>query len=657
MKTRFTLLLSLLLTSLPLFTAKGEVKLPRFICDGMVLQRNTNARVWGKANPSESVTVQFLSKKYNAVADSNGDWMVSIPTTSQKKGGGPYVMTINGKTLNDIYIGDVWLCSGQSNMDLHTARLEDLYKDEFASYRNPAIHLMQTARTPAIDGPQDDVQAGGFYPWQSLSPQNVGHWSGMSYFYAKEMYERTGVPQGIINCSMGGSDIVSWISTEELEKVAPRYVKELKSLRLPGYQDCCNRINHAIGEVYNQLLQEDPGLKEGWMAEKYDDSSWKPVNQNVEMLYSVDGRPWCGTLWLRKTFYVTNEQLERDSLLRLGCLVDADVTYVNGVKVGETTYQYPPRKYKLPAGLLHEGRNNITICLRTNGNGGKFVPEKPYVLYFTNESTENIETGMWKMKPGLALPHQPSAHGASNATASSLYDNTIYPLRNYGIAGILWCQGETNAGRPEEYAKLLPVMINDWRRHFGNVPTVIFGLANFMERHDDPAYEGGWAKIRDVQYRASKQVPNCGFVNMIDLGEWNDIHPLKKKDAAHRAALQMQRLYLGSTAACQGPEVSSVTYQNGQARIRFVSGTAEKLEIRTPKIHSLANPLLTGCGFSVAGPDGVWYWANAKVEGNELIVWNDRVRNPCAVRCAWDDDPIVTVFNSIDLPAIPFERH
>lgn len=656
MKNKISSLLTLVLSGLPFLNIQGEVRLPRFICDGMVLQRNDTARVWGQADPGEAVTVSFLKKKYTAVADPSGQWMVNIPTTSQKKGGGPYTMDINGQQLKDVYVGDVWLCSGQSNMDLHTARLVDLYKDEFDHDSNPAIHLMQTARTPAINGPQQDVQGhGGYYAWESMKPENVGHWSGLGYFYAKEMYKRTGgVPQGIINCSMGGSDIVAWISADELEKVAPKYNTHVKHLKQPGYLERCSRLNRVIGEEYNRLLAEDPGLKENWMAEQFDDSQWKEVNQYDKRLWDDNGRPWCGTLWLRKTFDVPADMVGKDSLLRLGCLVDADETYVNGVKVGEVTYQYPPRKYTLPKGLLHTGRNVVCIRLRTNGGGGEFVSEKPYRLFFHGGSSIDLE-GTWKINAGVLMPRQPGTEGVNNACAASLYDNTIYPLRHYTIAGILWNQGETNAGRPDEYRQLLPIMISNWRQHFGQVPAVIFGLANYMERHADPNYNGGWAKIREAQRLAVQEMDRAALVTAIDLGEWNDIHPLNKKESARRAALQMQRLYLGAKEVGEGPMVSSVTYQGREVRVKFLPGTALGLELRDAKPHSQAQPLLTGCGFSVAGADGKWFWANARVEDSELVVWSDQVAEPRAIRYAWDDDPIVTLFNGQGLPAAPFQ--
>ena len=655
MNTKHLLLLVVLLASLPLLYLRAEVRTPRFISDGMVLQRNDTARIWGTADAGQRITVTFLGKKYTAKADADGQWMVRIPTTKNGMVGGPYTMTINERTLSDIYVGDVWLCSGQSNMDLHTARLVDLYKEEFDTYLNPAIHLMQTGRNPSIKGPQDDIEAQGSYPWEALSPEHVGHWSGIGYFFAKEMYERSGgVPQGIINCSMGGSDIVAWLSTPTLREAAPRYVQDVEHLREPGYLERCAQLSQAISQTYNSLLDTDPGLKEQWMQTDLDDSDWEVVDQYDPHLGDADGRTWVGTLWFRKEFDVPQELVGKDSLLRLGCLIDADVAYLNGQKVGEVTYQYPPRKYTLPAGLLKAGRNVLTIRLRTDGSREKFVKEKPYKLLFHGGQAIDLE-GQWRMRRGVLMPRRPGVEGVYNGNASALYDNTIYPLRNYRIAGILWNQGETNAGRPDEYRRLLPLLIQDWRKHFGNVPAVIFGLANYMERHTDANYGGGWANIREAQRRGTEAIDNAGFVTAIDLGEWNDIHPLNKKESARRAALQMQRLYLGKTSeVAEGPTFESIKFGEGKAIITFKPGTAEGLVLRSGKPHSKDNPCIVSFGFSIAGEDGIFHWCEALVIGDQLLLWNDRITDPKAVRYAWDDDPIVTLYNGAGLPAPSF---
>ncbi|MCQ2229835.1 MAG: sialate O-acetylesterase [Bacteroidales bacterium] len=652
---------TLVLLALASIACHAEVKLPRFISSGMVLQRNDEARIWGSADPSEAVTVTFFNKKYKTTADSQGKWMVKIPTTNKKMVGGPYEMKINDKVLTDIYVGDVWLCSGQSNMDLHTARLVDLYKQEFDTDSNEAIHLVQFARNPTVSDPCDDVDGhGGFYPWESMKPANVGHWSGLSYFFAKEMYAKTHVPQGIINASMGGSDIVAWNNVALLDSLAPRHTAQLRHLKTPGYLERNAQLSKVISSTYYKLLDEqDPGLNEKWMDPATDDSSWETVNQYDTNIGDENGRTWKGTLWFRKTFDVPADMCNREALLRLGCLIDADVCFINGEKVGEVTYQYPPRKYVLRSGLLKPGKNVLCIRLRTDGSREKFVKDKAYkiivpddetihgndLIAVTSSSKEINLEGDYKMKRGVLMPPMPGVEGVNNGCAAALYNNMIYPILNYRIAGMIWFQGETNAGRPEEYGVLLPAMIRDWRKSFGEVPAIICTLANFMDNHEDnPNYDGGWAKLRDAQRKTVNQLDNAGLVVNLDLGEWNDIHPLKKKDVAHRCALQAQKLYLKSITATQadGPAYQSVEYKDGKAIITFKPGTDSLKADDNLK------------GFVIAGADRKFYKANAKTEDNKVIVSSPDVANPTIVRYAWDDDPTISLYGTNGLPACSF---
>lgn len=655
---------ALTLAAISVTEAGAEVQTPRFISDGMVLQRGDTACIWGTADPSETVTVTLLNKKYSTQADAEGRWSVRIPTTNRKMVGGPYDMTINERQLHDIYVGDVWLCSGQSNMDLHTARLVDLYKEEFDTYANPAIHLMQTARNPVVGEPLDDVDPRGFYPWEALSPEKVGHWSGIGYFFAKEMFQRSGgVPQGIISASMGGSDIAAWCSREVLQAQAPYKVREMDFFNLEGYTQRASQVGGAIGAKYSEVRDaNDPGLKGEWMKPDLDLTGWQDIDQFAPTLGDTLGQRWTGSLWLRREFDVPASLVGKDSLLRLGCLIDADVTFVNGIKVGETGYQYPPRKYTLPQGLIHAGKNVVTVRLMSSGTPMHFMPEKPYKLLFHGGSSISLE-GQWKMRRGVLMPNQPGVRNVSNATGSSLYNNVIHPLLPYRVAGILWYQGESNAGRHEEYQRLLPAMISDWRQSYGQVPAIVFTLANFMERHADANYGGGWAWMREAQRQSVELLDRAALVTMTDLGEWNDIHPLNKKEAARRAALQMERLYLtpqqpkgkkNVAKVTEGPAFQSVSYADGKARISFRPGTAEGMELRQGQPHSQKAALLVSKGFSVAGADGIFHWAEVQIDGNELVVWSNEVKQPCAVRYAWDDDPIVTLYNAAGLPAAPF---
>lgn len=629
-----------LLTSVLAFvavSAMAEIKLPKIISSGMVVQRNDTARIWGTADAGESVTVTFLKKKYKTTADAKGNWIVSIPT---KKHGGPYTMNINDITLEDIYIGDVWIGSGQSNMDVHIDRVSEIYADEVMTDANPKIHLIQFDRniTPESAEPQTEVNANQ-YGWESLSPEKVGHWSAIGYFFCKDMYEKTGVPQGFINASMGGSNIVAWLSREKMQEVAPRYVdqKDYVTLRMKF-----------------RGMNDDPGLKENWMAFDYDDSDWETVNQYDKNIGDIYGQRWVGHLWFRKEFYVPDSLVGRQALLRLGLMIESDETYVNGQKVGETGYQYPPRKYKILPGLLKPGKNVLTIRLRTTGDPIKFQGGKPYKLFFPSRpespalplSDPWIELeGNYKMKRGDLTGGKPVL---DNQNASVLYNLDINPIKNYRVAGVIWNQGESNADirTAPEYAALLKGLAEDWRSSFGNIPLVVVQLANYMQRHDDPNYNSGWTIIRDIQRNAENVIPNCGVASAIDVGEWHDIHPWRKKEVAQRCALQMRRLYLeDKTPNFEGPAYESVKFEGGKAIVSFKAGT----DIFAPE------PADGLKGFKIAGADGKFHWADAHIEGNTVVVSCKDVADPKIVRYAWDDDPVISLFGVTGLPASPFE--
>lgn len=646
-----------------LVTVKAQaVRLPRIISSGMVLQRNDSISLWGEANPGEKVLIVFNKKKAEAVADAQGKWSVRM---APQKAGGPYVLTIGDQKLTDVYVGDVWLTSGQSNMDVHVDRVREVYADEFAADHNDKIHLIQLDRTCVPDGPHSDIGPGS-YKWESLDPSRTGHWSALSYFFAKEMFEETGVPQGIINASLGGSNIVAFISRGKLEEVAPEYVRDMDRLRTPGYLERNARLSNAIGKAFAEVQKEDPGLEGKWMSADFDDSQWQLVNPFTHR------NRWRGTLWFRKEIIVPDSLAGRDAILRLGYWIDSDDTYINGTKVGSTGYEYPPRLYKVPANVLKAGRNVLTVHLKTGGNPTIAMTDKPYRLVFPrrpesayfdiNDPAIPIE-GDYRMHEGMMLPSQPGVEGVNNSKGSVLYDGQIAPIANYRIAGIIWNQGETNAGRPDEYAKLLPALAGDWRSHFGEVPFIIVQLANYTNRHTDANYQGGWAKIREVQRVSAETIPNAGMACAIEIGEWNDIHPLRKKDIAHRCALQAKRLYLGKkNLVATGPAYESVSFEGGKAIVHFRAGTdqLQALRVVVPVAWRQCDyNYETGDsqhleGFAIAGADGRFVWADARIEGNTVVCSSPSVPEPKFVRYAWDDNPAVSLFGANGLPAAPF---
>lgn len=667
-----TLLLLSILVSSQIFSVSclwADVRLPRILSDGVVLQRNDSIRIWGWADAGEKVNVKLDKKKVSTIASADGRWIVSLPP---RKAGGPYVLNVNDLVIKDVYIGDVWLISGQSNIDVHIERVHRIYEKEVYTERNLKIHLIQLDRALVGDGERDDIGPGS-YPWQSMDPDPsiINHWSALSYFYMKEMYAKTGVPQGVINASLGGSNIIAWLDRETMQRINPRYIQQLDHLMQPGYLQRNARINGAISHAYRQILDdEDPGLRNKWMNEETDDADWEVVNQYDRNIGDENGRPWRGTLWFRKNFEIPAEMAGLEATLFLGYIFGSDDAYINGKHVGNTGYEYPPRIYKVPAGLLKAGKNTVTIRMNTSGSPQKFQKDKPYRLVFGN-IYENPEActvidleGEYKMRRGVLMPPQPGTEGISNGNATVLHNGQIAPLKNINIAGIVWYQGETNVGNPHEYATLLPALMNQWRGIFGNKPIVICSLANYLQRHEQPV-NSNQAQMRDIQRCTANDIGNAGLANLTDLGEWNDIHPWRKKEAAHRVFAQMDALYLKTKGAiAEGPACESVRFEDGKAKIRFRAGTGKLVALK-PIVEQQAAYVAaetlpvdeTGklLGFTIAGKDGKFVNAQACIVGDEVEVWSPEVAEPLAVRYGWDDNPVLSLYNELRLPAAPFE--
>lgn len=669
MYKKFLFLMAIAALNFGILETEAAVRLPRILSDGMVLQRNDSVKIWGWADAGEAVTVKFQKKNYKTVADAEGRWMVQMPP---RKVGGPYTLQVNDLQVQNVYVGDVWLISGQSNIDVHIERVHRIYEQEVYSDANEQVRLIQLDRTLVGDGEKDDIGRGS-YAWEGMNPDpaKINHWSALSYFFAKEIWRKTGVPQGVINASLGGSNIIAWLDRETMQRINPRYIQQLDHLMTPGYLQRNARINAAVGKVYNQLLkEEDPGLIEQWMSEDTDDSEWETVNQYDRHIGDENGRPWRGTLWFRKSFEVPAEMAGKEATLFLGYIFGSDDSYINGKHVGNTGYEYPPRIYKVPAGLLKAGKNTVTIRMNTSGSPMKFQKDKPYRLVFGNIYQDpkhctvvNLE-GDFKMRRGVLMPGQPGTEGISNGNATVLHNGQIAPIKNLHIAGIIWYQGESNVGNPREYATLLPALMNQWRGFFGNVPAIICSLANYTQRHAQPTRSNN-AEMRDIQRRTAIEIGNAGLANMADLGEWNDIHPWYKKEAAHRCFLQVCKLYLKEKGiVAEGPMIDQMTVENGRAVLSFKAGGG-RLVAKQPIVQQEAKftpaealPVEASgklLGFTMAGNDGQFFNAEARIVDDNVEVWCNEVPEPQVVRYGWDDDPVLSLYNEEDLPAAPFE--
>ena len=541
-KVRLSLAVLLCLCATSMVDAK--VKLPALISDGMVLQREQPIKVWGTADAGESVQVKFLKNAtptgvkggklkvaYTVTADANGRWTLTLPAM---KPGGPYILQVNDIELKDILVGDVWLCSGQSNMELPVSRVTDMFRDEIAAYENTNIRQLKVPNIFNFHAPQADLP--DYVAWKPLTQENVMNFSALGYFFAKAMYEKNSIPVGLINSSWGGTPVEAWISEEGLKEF-PKYINDKRQYEDDAYLKSIKQTEGLSFYRWNtSLYQGDAGLHEAtpWYAANYNDKDWKTVD-----LFSTDWgtnglNPINGSHWFRKEVEVPQDWNGKEATLRLGCIVDADSVYVNGTFVGTISYQYPPRIYTIPAGVLKAGKNTVTIRLISNNSYPHFVKEKPYKIICGNE--EVSLQGEWKYRLGAPMPPAPGMMFFCYKPVC-LYNAMIAPLQNYGIRGVLWYQGESNVDRRNEYAALLTALIADWRNTFGNpeLPFYIVELADFLSR-DDVSGRQAWAEMRKEQAKVAETNRNTRLIRNSDLGEWNDIHPLDKKTLGQRAA-------------------------------------------------------------------------------------------------------------------------
>lgn len=617
----------------------AEVKLPKLISDGMVLQRETDVKIWGWATPNEEVTITFNAKSYTIVTTADGNWATVL---SGLKAGGPYIMTITGENkliINNILVGDVWICSGQSNMELQMRRVRPLYEEDIASANNPKIHYIKIPQRYNFKTPQDDIEHAN---WQEVNQENIAEFSAVAYFFAQELYTTYNVPIGLINTSLGGSPAEAWVSEEALKEF-PHYYDEAQKFKsdelIKKTQDY---DNNNWKNWHTTLYKNDKGNKDNpWYTSNLDTSDW---NEMEVPGYWVDEElgDKHGVVWFRKDIDVPKSMLHKKLQLNLGRVVDSDSVYVNGTFVGTTGYKYPPRRYTIPSDVLIEGKNNITIrVINESGNGGFYV-DKPYELKSNNEQLDL--KGVWKYKLGAEMP---SKEGQTfiRWKPAGLYNAMISPLLNYKIKGVIWYQGESNVKNPQEYLTLFPAMIRTWREKFnqGSFPFLFVQLANYLEPKKQPS-ESHWALTREAQSKALSE-PNTGMALTIDIGEWNDIHPLNKKDVGKRLALAARKIAYGENKVVHsGPMFKLMKLKKDKIILEF-DNIGSGLFMKGNKLKE----------FAIAGADKNFVWAKAKIKNNRIIVCNKQIKNPIAVRYAWADNPDkANLYNKENLPAVPF---
>ena len=649
-------ILLLAVTLLTVSFADAEISLPQLFQSGMVLQRGKLIPIWGKAAPGELVTVRFNKKQYATTADAHGSWRINLP---KMKAGGPYTLTVGNHVLTNILVGDVWLLSGQSNIDVTIERVYPQYPQEIDSYENNDVRLFRVQNETDVHGVRDDIKPTSIN-WKPLNKENAWLFSAVGYFLGKRMQEKTNVPQGIIVNSWGGTPIEAWISKDSLERDYPMLVKRAQFFQSDDYVKAQSQTNMQADRQWQKMLQEsDAGILQNWAAPDCDDANWQSINQND---WSWRG---CGSVWLRQHIIINKEHAGKPARLLLGTLFDQDITYLNGKEIGHTYYQYPPRRYDIPEGLLKEGDNVIAVRFINKYGAVHFIPEKPYMLCFGDDRCSQNPmpkdviplAPTWKVNVGTELPNCPSGDVSLQNIPTTLYNAVLHPLAPYAINGVVWYQGESNTGNPAPYADYLKKLMGCWRDRWQDpkMPFVIVQLANYDGRQQSgfprpitpqtAPMNSGWAQLREAQRTAAKADPRAELAVINDLGETVDIHPLRKKEVAERVALCFDRLIYNNKVNL-APEVIAAEVQEGKI------------------ILTLDQPIQAGdlYEFEAAAADGDKVFQNVKAtaEDNRITLILPEGFHPMstvyAVRYAWKDNPATANVRSLTgLPMSSFE--
>lgn len=627
--------------SLVLFVAlssSAQVKLPRLIRDSMILQRDEKIKLWGWASANEKVNIRFNGKVYKTKADKEGNWTVQLPPT---KAGGPYTMDItasNKITLQEILFGDVWFCSGQSNM-VHQLNIHDVtYAKEIAEANYPQIRQFWIPTMTNLQGPKPDLPTGY---WRPAVGEEVRPFSAVAYFFAKKIHEKYKVPVGIINASVGGTPIQAWTSEQGL-KDFPALLTTIEKNKDTAYVNGLNRRSAG-----NRPSPVDAGLSASpkWSDPAYSPKGWRTIN--IPGYWEDQGvKDLNGIVWYRREITIPTSMAGKPAKVFLGRIVDADELYINGKQVGSTAYQYPQRRYTVPADVLKAGKNIFVVRVTNNNGRGGFMPDKPYCI-FSGTDTVDLK-GYWQYKVGAVFaPVAGGAPGGINAQnqPTALYNAMVAPEINYTIKGFCWYQGEADTWQPKQYEKLLTALIHDWRNKWqqDSLPFLTVQLPGFMEYNYLPS-ESNWAGLRESQLK-TLAVPNTGMAVAIDLGEWNDIHPDNKKDVGERLALAALKIAYKENIVYSGPIYESSVVEGKKIIISFTH-TGSGL---------MTNDGEPPASFAIAGADKKFVWASAKIEGDKIVVWNDTISEPKYVRYAWADNPLdPNLYNKEGLPASPF---
>ncbi|MCK0162090.1 sialate O-acetylesterase [Allomuricauda sp. F6463D] len=618
----------------------GQVELPPVFSSNMVLPRNVDIPITGKAKPKTNITVTIGEQSHKVKSNSKGRWEILLDPMPH---GGPFILEIKEEqgdklVLDNLLVGDLWLCAGQSNMQ-YTPNMLNYKETPDDDYIAPNLRLC-SVWVGQDYLPREKVSNA---VWQEVNKETARNFSAVGYFFGKDLVKDKNIPIGLISSNLGATTIETWMGMDVL-KTFPQFdeVTEKISKINKSYETIEKEFNKTRKKWDSKYYLKGPGLDEKWYEQGYDYSDWEQCT--LPAFFSEFGyASHDGSMWFKRTFDLDTDQLKNDFNIVLNQIDDYDRVWVNGVQIGESFGKSNFRNYTAPKEILLEEGNLLTVrVFDIGGKGG----------IYTNAFWGNpVLNGTWKYKKGISIdssnfPKPEVGNGSPFSHPMLLYNASIAPLHKLPITGVIWYQGEANEARAVEYADLLPAMIKDWREKWNQpeMPFLVVQLANYKQEDKIPA-NSNWAELRESQMKASI-LKNVDIVTTIDIGDANDIHPYNKKEVAKRLALLAKHYNYGEELK-KGPVYKSHSLTKSSILIQFDT-YGSKLTSKD-KFGYLR-------GFAIAGENGEFKWAKAElVDTNTVKVYHENGNDPKYVRYAWSDNPgPLDLINTEGLPAFPF---
>jgi|CXWL01.1.fsa_nt_gi sialate O-acetylesterase len=634
-----------LVASLMAPLAQAEVRLANIFGDHMVLQRELPIRLWGSARPGEAVRLEFRGQRAATTADAAGAWSVTL---KPERAGGPHTLVVradNELRVEDVLVGEVWVCAGQSNMEWSLAQSQD-GAAEVARANLPWLRHIAVPKRLALQA-QGDIAA---TPWQVASPATAGAFSAVGVYFAERIHRELGVPVGLVNMAWGGTHLETWsrpaaLATHpdfaELMRAQPATPAEHRARRDTTLQAQMRAWQRDLPPA-----ERDPAR---WMAPDYNDSAWS-VLQAPQVWEEQGLAGFDGVVWYRRTLDLTAEQAAQaaaGATVHLGMIDDCDETWLNGQRLGGVCVWDQPRAYAVAPGLLKAGRNVIAVRVTDTGGAGGFHGAAAAMRLALGTSSLPL-AGPWQAR--IEAPRMASDMGP-NDLPGLIYNGMVAPVAGTAMRGVLWYQGESNVGRAAQYAQTFPLLIRDWRQRWGQgeFPFYYVQLASFLPLARNTLAGSDWAELREAQ-RLTLAVPRTGMAVATDIGDEHDIHPRNKRDVGERLALLALKNEHGRKGIASGPVVRSVAVQGHEVEISFAEtggGLAAYGAAREPGAALQ--------GFAIADASQQFRPASARIVGDKVVVWRADTARPVAVRYGWVDNPAQSnLFNRAGLPASPF---